>query len=144
VENVGAAGDTDAEEWIEGCDISGLRSNDERIEETLALGGTDWLAMRAGEPPVSTGDKSAGRSPHLMREAPRSTGTGSGTPREGRRRLARWLFQEGAYREPERFPLLRRKRRVGSGVDRLNTLQSDGGFVARPSGFRFGSLPSTR
>jgi hypothetical protein len=41
----GAAG----EQLFEACDVSGLRSSDEGVEETLLLGGTDRPAMFAGQ-----------------------------------------------------------------------------------------------
>ena len=57
MEDIGAAGDIGGEQVFEGCDVSGLRSSEERVEETLLLGGADGPAMLAHETPAGTGDE---------------------------------------------------------------------------------------
>jgi hypothetical protein len=45
-----AAADISGEQMLEGRDVSGLRSSDERAQKTPLLGGMDRAAMVAGEP----------------------------------------------------------------------------------------------
>ena len=58
--SAGVGDRTGSEQLFERCEIAGLRSADEGIEQSLVLSGTDGPAMSAAETAAGTGDELPG------------------------------------------------------------------------------------